>query len=339
MDQLAQAKSGERAELFQETAARMGISSLLVEKDFWICWILKAVFELENQPGLIFKGGTSLSKVFGLIDRLSEDVDLAFDRADLGFGGDKDPEQAPSRKKANRLIDELKAACTHHITDKFLPALRKRLQDSLSPGWELRQDHSEPQTLNFAYPQDLELQETSYIAREVRLELGARSDHWPSCAGSVRPYVAEHFPGALRVSTTTVNTLEARRTFWEKATLLHAMYHRPEPEKYVSRQSRHYYDLARLAASRTRNEALGDLSLLERVILHKTKYFPSGWSNYDSARPGSLRLVPGDPLARLLRRDYESMEEMFMNPPPSFAELITTLRVLEDEINQSVAPD
>lgn len=98
-----------RAELFQETANRRGVSAILIEKDSWVCWTLKQLFSLEGQPPLVFKGGTSLSKVFGLIDRFSEDIDVAFDRTWFGFVDDQDPENAPSRKATEKLITELHA--------------------------------------------------------------------------------------------------------------------------------------------------------------------------------------------------------------------------------------
>jgi predicted nucleotidyltransferase component of viral defense system len=94
VDKVALLDASDRAALFGETGAARGIVNTIVEKDFWVCWTLKRLFELQNAdtPTLIFKGGTSLSKAFGAIRRFSEDIDLSFDRADLGYTGDRDPE-------------------------------------------------------------------------------------------------------------------------------------------------------------------------------------------------------------------------------------------------------
>lgn len=110
MDKVARLPAGDRAALFGETGARRGIANTIIEKDFWVCWTLKRLFGVPKNAAasLVFNGGTSLSKAFGIIRRFSEDIDLSFDRADLGYTGDRDPEQEGiSRKKAGQLIDDL----------------------------------------------------------------------------------------------------------------------------------------------------------------------------------------------------------------------------------------
>jgi hypothetical protein len=127
MDKVALLDASDRAALFGETGAARGVANTIVEKDFWVCWTLKRLFELQNEdtPTLIFKGGTSLSKAFGAIRRFSEDIDLSFDRADLGYTGDRDPEKnGISRKQAAKLIDDLVGDVEKHIADKLMPSLR-----------------------------------------------------------------------------------------------------------------------------------------------------------------------------------------------------------------------
>jgi hypothetical protein len=131
-----------------------------------------------------------------------------------------------------------------------------------------------------------------------------------------------------------VAVLGAKRTFWEKATILHAEYHRGEPRKDTDRLSRHYYDLAMLARGPVREEALGNTALLLQVARHKELFYPASWANYAEARPGTLRLAPHPALARSLEADYRRMAEMFFAPPPPFAEVLATIAELEQAINE-----
>jgi hypothetical protein len=131
-----------------------------------------------------------------------------------------------------------------------------------------------------------------------------------------------------------VTSLLAKRTFWEKATILHAEYHRPAEKALPDRYSRHYYDLAMLAQSPVRGEALADLALLDQVVRHKETFYPSGWARYDLARVGSLRLVPPDERRAALERDYRSMRVMIFGEPPTFDSIIETLAALEKQINE-----
>ena len=159
MDKVALLDTSDRAALFGETGAVRGVANTVIEKDFWVCWTLKRLFEMpkKDAPTLIFKGGTSLSKAFGAIRRFSEDIDLSFDRADLGYTGDRDPEQEGiSRKQAGKLIDDLVGDVAKHIAEKLLPALRaaiaKHLGEPTKGEWSLQIDASDPQTVNFHYP-------------------------------------------------------------------------------------------------------------------------------------------------------------------------------------------
>ena len=127
MDKVALLPVDDRAALFGETAAARGVADTIIEKDFWVCWTLKRLFALQKEdvPTLVFKGGTSLSKAFGAIRRFSEDVDLSFDRADLGYSGARDPEKdGISKKQAAKLIEDLVDDVEKHIAAKLLPALR-----------------------------------------------------------------------------------------------------------------------------------------------------------------------------------------------------------------------
>lgn len=307
-----------------------------------MCWTLKRLFSLTGQPPLVFKGGTSLSKVFGLIDRFSEDIDVGLDRVWFGFVEDRDPENASSVKASRRLLSELQAACEAHIASSLLAALEESFGAAEPLGeWVLSIDAGDSQTLEFQYPQSLGGEVygvAAYVRPMVLVELGARSDHSPAADYPVRSYAATEFPEQFVNPDTSVRTLEARRTFWEKATLLHRLHHRKSPTAARAvRNSRHYYDLARMADSSVRGEALRDIPLLHRVVRHKSVYFKEAWARYDEAASGLLRLVPHDDLVGLLRPDYNRMREMFFTDPPAFDEILETLRNLEDEVNRQAS--
>jgi hypothetical protein len=131
-----------------------------------------------------------------------------------------------------------------------------------------------------------------------------------------------------------VVALLAKRTFWEKATILHAEYYRPAEKALPDRYSRHYYDVAMLAAGPIRAEALADMTLLAQVVRHKEVFYPSAWAHYAVARPGSLRLLPADGRLSALERDYRNMGAMIFGKPPAFDKILQTLATLEEEINK-----
>ena len=217
---------------------------------------LKRLFTLADPPaGLLFKGGTSLSKVFGVIERFSEDVDLSFDRAGLGFGGDNDPLNATTGKRRKHGLEALTETCQRVIRERLLPQLVSVFSDVLgeppSTDWDIQlaEDDPDGQTLLFRYPA-VNLSRSSdkpaSIQPFVRLELGARSDHWPAIEATVTPYAAAEFPDVFMEPGCKDRALTAERTFWEKATILHMWHHAPADKKFRDRQSRHYYDVVQL---------------------------------------------------------------------------------------------
>jgi hypothetical protein len=330
----------ERREIFQETAIKVGVGSpIAIEKDYWVYWILQRVFDSASGQHLVFKGGTSLSKVFQIIKRFSEDIDLSVDRTALGFSGDRDPENAKSKTHAGKLLTEIRAACNAWVSGEFAESLRTDIGGMLKEGsWELRPDANDSSTLLFEYPYSLE--ETayggaSYIRPIIRLEFGGRGEVWPANNAEVNSYCAEAFPDAIHDRPAAVNVLRAERTFWEKATLAHAEFHRQKEKSFGERLSRHYYDLAMMDRAGTASNAIVDEKLRRAVVEHKSVFFPAPWARYDLAVPGTFRIYPHPGLEQALRSDYRLMEEMFFETPPPFDELLGTLKSLEGEINRS----
>jgi hypothetical protein len=337
MNKFALLPAADRAAVLQETAARMGIDSpAIIEKDFWVCWTLGQIFTVASLPGPLFKGGTSLSKVYGIIARFSEDVDIVFDRHALGFEGDSDPINIAGTNRRNRRLEELAAACSQTVQGSVCDALQTRFQSELGDaGWSIKPDLADRdgQSLLFAYPVGLEPRlygTVGYIRPFVRLEFGCRGDVWPTENRTIRAYVAEQFPDFFGSVDCSVHVLRPERTFWEKVTLLHAVTH---SGKMPPRLSRHYYDVSRMYRHDVGRQALADPALLEAVVRHKTAFFREAAARYDLAVPGSLKIIPGDEQERAVRRDYREMQEMFFGEAPEFDDILADIREIEQGVN------
>jgi len=325
-----------RADLFTETADRRALSEAIIEKDFWVCWVLKQLFSIEALSGrLLFKGGTSLSKIFHAINRFSEDIDLAVDYVALGFTGERDPRREDlSKTKRAAILDDMMVACRRYIAGEFLDALRARCREVLEKDdtWSLEVSAQDPNVVRFRYP-TASAKALPYVFPQVVLELGTHAEFVPHDRFTIRSFAAEEFPNVIADGDVTVVALLAKRTFWEKATILHAEYYRPADKIFPDRYSRHYYDVSMLAQGPIRAEALSDMELLAQVVRHKETFYPSGWARYDLARPGNLRLVPREERLAALERDYRNMGVMIFGEPPAFDNIMGTLAGLEQDIN------
>lgn len=342
MDDFARLPSKERLTYFEQAAAQRGLSAQVIEKDFWVCWSLRRLFSLsEFRDHLTFKGGTSLSKVYQAIERFSEDVDVAIERSFLGFGGENEPERGASGKEQQRRIRALKDACQAIISDRMMPQLSETIAGALrgETGWTLSLDPTDPdrQSLLFHFPPAITDGLSSYFAAWVKIEFGARADHFPIEQGTITPYVADEFADAFQDRETNVRVLTAARTFWEKATILHMLHHQPAGRNIAPRMSRHYYDIFCLARSPVLDQAMATLPLLDRVADFKSVYFKAAWAKYQEARPGTLRLTPGEHVAHQLAADYVDMLPMFFSEPPEFQQILDSLPRLEEQINETAS--
>jgi hypothetical protein len=337
VNRVARLDPSRRAELFRETADRMGLSEAVVEKDFWVCWTLKQIFTIEQfKERLLFKGGTSLSKVFGAIQRFSEDIDLAVDYTLLGFVGDRDPTQSGlSRTRQLKLQAEMLAACANYIKTDFLEILQRRFTEILNlEGWTVSIAPEDPHVVRFRYPRSVQ-SELAYVSPQVILELGTHAEFIPRDHFPIRSFAAAEFPNVFEEPEVGVTALLARRTFWEKVTILHAEYYRAGDKELPGRYSRHYYDVAMMTQGPVRVEALADRALLAQVVRHKQAFYPAAWAHYELAVPGNLRVVPPEYRLAALRQDYRDMAAMIFGQAPTFDELLRYLAELEAAINQS----
>lgn len=333
----------DRKDAFDAAARRLDTLPGYVEKDFWVCFVLRALYHWRpaGHPGLLFKGGTCLSKAFGLIQRFSEDIDLVVRRDDLGFAGDRDPVCADglSKRRRDLLFRELAAACSDYVLGD-LKNLLAILIDETAEGGAVVPDEEDPdrQTLFIEYPSLYPNDDLAYVSPRVKVEAGARSALTPGLTCAIVPYVAGELQGwSLEVDA--VGVVAPERTFWEKLLILHGAYCGYRDAKRLpadrNRVSRHYYDAAMIASTGTGRSALSDNALLDAVRDHNLIAFPRAWKRFEEAVPGSLRLVPQPELRAVIERDYRAMRDMILGDAPDFSWIMEQLRHTETAINQA----
>ena len=338
MDTFLQLPVARRLLALQQVDEAMGLQAVSVEKDFWVCWTLRELFLL---PGigqhLTFKGGTSLSKAWKLIERFSEDIDIIVDKEVLGFDGEAAPDRAASNKQRKARLESLMNACREWVQGKLQPALASRIQSALGDtGWQLEVDPDMPdgQCLLFHYPSVFAAGAVGYVRPVVKIELGARSDDWPHEEKPILPYVIEYFPALDVAPPFTVRVLSAERTFWEKACLLHEETFRPAGKPRKLRMARHYYDLWCLLRAGVGEKALAQTALFQRVAEHRELFFRFSWVDYSTHKPGTFRLTPPADHATAWKADYtEMLGPMFFGETPAFEAMIAAATAFEITFN------
>lgn len=324
MDTIVKLSPEQRSELFRETAARKGVTNAIAEKDFWVTWVLSKIFSDPLLSKLmIFKGGTSLSKAFRLIERFSEDIDLILDWRTVI---DTDPRESKSKTAQDKLNKEINAKAADYIINELLPFITL----ALAPYCTCIPDEKDGLIINVRYPSSFD---DPYLRPEILLEIGPLASWLPYGEYAVQSFASEEFPALFTNPICNVKAIVAERTFWEKATILHQEANRPLDKAMLPRYSRHYYDLAMMAQSHVKEAALSDLNLLETVVAFKQQFYPSAWANYESAKAGSLKLVPPKERISELSKDYDAMRSMIFGSYPSLDEIVIILQTLEAEIN------
>ncbi len=330
MRKIALIESKEREALFRNTAAKMGMSEAIIEKDFWVCYMLDYLFHrCAWKDNLAFKGGTSLSKAYGLIKRFSEDIDLILDWRVLGYGKDEPWEQR-SNTKQDAFNKEANERAEVFLRDTFLPEIINDLSEELKVQVKCEIDQYDNQTVKFIYPNSFS---DTAILQEIRLEIGALAAWTPAAEQTITPYAVEYYPKVFDQPSTQILTVLPERTFWEKVTILHREAYRKEDQAFPSRYSRHYYDLYCMSEFPVKDRALADTDLLARVVAFKDKFYRCPWAHYELARCGSMRLLPPEYNVQNLRNDYEHMQNMIFGEKPDFDVILEGLAKLETEIN------
>lgn len=321
MDGFLSMPDEDKRRLFEETQRHVKIPVESVEKDYWVCFALRELLLIDPWGRhLTFKGGTSLSKAWRLVERLSEDIDIVVSRGELGFAGENSPERAKSNKQQKARVEEISKRCLAVTRDELLPSLRRRLEYILPSGqaWDVRLD-AVGESILFDYPTVTGTPQ--YIPKTVKIELGARSDVEPSERRTVMPFVTEYFPQATGAGGFDVPSVSPTRTLLEKAFLIHEEHVRNRPVK--ARLARHFYDLWCLAKRGVGSQAAGDKGLFKRVAGHRSIYFRVGGVDYKALVPGELRLRPATERMPEWKEDYDrTLASMVYGEAPEFAEVL-----------------
>ena len=330
MNNIAKLPEKDREALFRNTAYKIGMTAAIIEKDFWVCWMLDYLFHsCRWKNNLAFKGGTSLSKAFGQIKRFSEDIDLILDWRVLGYENNE-PWDERSNTKQDLFNKEANERAEAFLKNEFLPEVQAEISKVLNIHVELNIDADDGQTVKFGYPQGFA---DSSILQEIRLEIGALAAWTPATERIIKSYSAEQYPKLFTQPSTSVLTVLPERTFWEKITILHREANRSQDKDFPTRYSRHYYDLYCMSSSEKKTKAFADIDLLEKVVAFKDKFYHCPWARYEDAKIGTMKLLPPFFSIDALNDDYEHMKNMIYGEKPSFEEMMSVIEKLEAEVN------
>ena len=337
--QLIASTSRDRLDLFLTTANRLGAPVGNVEKDFWVCWTLNALYgeRPTGGPRLLFKGGTSLSKAYGLIERFSEDIDITVFRHDLDQPASAEELEFLSNKKRRARLDAIRDACHAYITGPLREFLSAQLEDATDGVGRIEIDGADPdgQTLLVWYP-EVEPRDGAYVEPAVRIEAGAKSALDPHRSVTIRPYVAEDAAG-LDLATGGVTAIDPTRTFWDKVVIAHGLRRWHERRGFLrqegQRVSRHYYDLHCLLRSEFGEAALVDRDLGADCVHHARMFFDRPDYDLASAVPGTFAMCPTGAMIGALERDYANTTAMIFGGAPEFEEILASIQEIELAVN------
>lgn len=338
----------DRRGLFLATANRLGTPLQNVEKDFWVSWVLDLLFNGRDasEPRLLFKGGTSLSKAYGLISRFSEDIDITVFREDIGQDIEVGDLEGLSGKQQRLRLEAIKQACQIYIQGSLKERLNRQIKAAFRDAGvsitedPVEQDPDDPdkQTLLVRYP-SVSTNPDEYVKPTVKIEAGAKSALDPHRSTSIQPYVADDMP-TTNLIVPDVVTIDAERTFWDKVVILHGLrrWHdnRGALRQQGHRVSRHYYDIYKLSRSPVGQRAAKDRALALDCARHALMFFNSTDLDLIHAQPGSFAITPTPEMEDALKRDYQAMSGMIFGEVPDFAEILEATRQLEQVINQVI---
>lgn len=333
MHHIAMIGERERRELFEATARKVGIRPDAVEKDYWVCYMLDHLFHNSvYKDDLAFKGGTSLSKSYHLIERFSEDIDLILDWRKI-IGTDLDPWSGRSRSRQDRFNKMMNDQAAILYREQLVPALNTELCAELNMNEPCSIDDNDEMVIDFYYPH---LFDPEYLRPMVRLEIGPLAEWVPSHITEIMPFAAEQYPSLFTQPTTTVLTIDAERSFWEKVMILHKLANYPEGKPLVPRYARHLYDVYCMGHAALKERAFARRELLEQDVVFERQFYYSRGAHYESATLHAIQLIPAEHIMGELRMDYRAMENMIYGTVPEFDEIIQYLKQLENEIHALV---
>lgn len=318
-----------RQEVFEETATQKGLPLTAIEKDWWVVQTLSIIFSTNYADVLIFKGGTSLSKGWNLIQRFSEDIDLALDRKFLGFSGEL----------SKGAIKKLRRKSYQFITEVFTEELKNKFtelgfENVLVKYREVENHDQDPLIIEIRYP--TLIKNDNYLKPAVLVEVGSRSLKEPFTHRSFGTIISEVFADKpFADKPISIPVVNPERTFLEKIFLLHEEFQKPQNKIRVERLSRHLYDIEKLSQTEYAKIALANSELYNTIVKHREKFTPISGIDYANHTPDKIRFIPPDTILKDWQQDYEIMTQtMIYDNPLKFHELIRRLTELQKQINE-----
>jgi hypothetical protein len=317
-----------RLRIFTETGRNLGLPAVAIEKDWWVVHTLSLILTMECAPSLIFKGGTSLSKGWNLIQRFSEDIDLALDREYLGFKGEL--ENADVRRLRRVSYDYMTTTFTEELRSKFVEV---GFSDVTVKYREVVNHDQDPMIIEIYYPKLTE--KDTYLKPGVLAEVGSRSLIEPFTDRTFATMVAENYLGQpFSDKPITIPTVNPERTFLEKIFLLYEEFQKSEEKRRVDGLSRHLYDIERLSRTEFAENALENADLYNTIVVHRSKFSRISGVDFANHSPDKISFVPPEHLLSEWEADYKLMQEnMIYGEVLPFIELIKRLTELQSRIN------
>jgi predicted nucleotidyltransferase component of viral defense system len=321
----------EKVAVFNAIATQKGMKPFAVEKDWWVSRTLEIIFQMEIAKHLVFKGGTSLSKGWNLINRFSEDIDLAIDKDFFGFTGDLGKNQR----------DKLKKTAGLYTTGTFFKELQ---EEFVKRGFvdldfkiiEAKDSDQDPRVLEIYYPNVIN-SSSEYLLPRVQIEVSCRSLREPFSVKKIGALVDEVYADKDFVEPLfEVPTVNPERTFLEKVFLLHEEFHRPEEKMRVDRLSRHLYDIYYLTKAGIAEKAINDKELYETIVAHRYKFSRIGKVDYNLHNPKTVNPIPINEKLEEWKSDYTKMKEdmIYEENKPSFEDLLRNLEELRSQLQE-----
>lgn len=321
----------DKQEVINRVQSENGLNRQLIEKDWWVTAVLRALFALPYSEHISFKGGTNLSKCWHLINRMSEDADIAIDREYLGFEG---------HLSKTQISDKLRRAACSFVREKLQYDLKEQLiKDGIKDScFSIHVNitpitTTDPETIEVVYQPVYA--DNPYVRSKVIVEVSGRSMSEPVVPMKLHSFIDDVFKKApFTEKDFEVRAVVPQRTFLEKVFLLHEEFAKPSEKRRTERMSRHLYDIGQMMDTTIADEALGDSALYDAVVEHRRTFIGLKGFDYDTLRPKFINLHLPDDSYAAWKRDYETMQEsmIYGNSLP-FDKLLEKVYSLNERIN------
>ena len=318
----------EKQEVLSAVAAKVRLPAFVVEKDWWVVQTLQLITQMDVANQIVFKGGTSLSKAWGLIDRFSEDIDLAINREFFGYSGDISRTQ----------VGKLKDASNKYLSNTFLSDLRNMFvnagfEDVMLDVVDIKNPDDDPVKIAVTFP--IVAQYSSYVQPRVLLEIGSRSLMEPSTPCKFRSMIGDSFSDRIFADENIeICCVNPERTFLEKLFLLHEEHQRPREKMSIQGKSRHLYDIYKISQTPFAEKAINDKVLYGSIVAHRERFTKLGGVDYKLHYPPNLKPIPPEDLLPIWQNDFNDLtNNMIMDKDISFVEVLDAIIQISNSIN------